>query len=575
MRPALTAVLLTLTIAIGVTDTGTSYPLPTNYLAEAIRLPLAFAKSLQPNPNPLMAKRDDGSNTGRPFSALHIYYIAPTGNDHNNGTSLATAWATPKHNILCGDVIIVGAGNYTKNQFGITNWGIPSSCPSTSGGIDGTGGIYFAVVLCGGSDLMSCKVAPTGTAEAFRIDQSNWAVEGFWATSSPAGNGCYLAVGNVDTVTNHHVAFVNDIASTCGLAGFATSGGPFVHASFDQTAAVGVITFNGANSLQGYLCGSGISFLPGNGPDASAGTHIFVGAAFAYKNQNASGANECTISSGMKANSPHSDGEGIIFDSWGGGYTENQGYNYQGVVEQSVVWANGNNALQAFPQGATQNNNTNDRGQVVWTGNTTYGNGQDPRAVCGGEMYLNQIYPKGAGKYRISSNIFLATMNTCGNSGIWPVYGAVVNGNGSTGVVLSQLSVTISGNWIFNNVPPVTNGAGGKNTHVWNLPSADDAKWVFGTNTYSDPNLANPTSLPSTAPDCERRQSVTDCMLHKYGVYEGIRPTTAPTTVGYQPPTSCRPDELYPTYLKGIVYLHWDGNGLTEVDGLLTKPCEL
>jgi hypothetical protein len=64
-------------------------------------------------------------------------------------------------------------------------------------------------------------------------------------------------------------------------------------------------------------------------------------------------------------------------------------------------------------------------------------------------------------------------------------------------------------------------------------------------------------------------------MLNKYGVYNAIRPMTAPATVGYQPPTLCRPDALYPTYLKGIVYLHWDGASLTEMDGLLTKPSEL
>lgn len=570
------AILLTLTTAVGAANGRVALILPADYDAEAIRPPIELIIGFQSQPLPLLiAASGGGDKKGRPFTALHTYFITPTGSDKNNGKSLATAWATPKHNIVCGDVIIVQAGSYSKSQFGITNWGVPTDCPSTSGGIDGTGGIYFAVVLCGGLDLMSCKVTPPGTGEAFRIDQSNWAAEGFWATSGTTGNGCYIASGNVGTVTNHHVSFINDIASTCGLAGFATSGGAFALASFDQTAAVGVITYDGANSLQGFLCGSGISFIPGNGPDTSTGTHVFVGAAFVYKNQNAAGANECTISSGIHANTPHSDGEGIIFDSWADAYTNNQGYKYQGVVEQSVIWANGNNALQAFPQGARQNDNTNDRAQIIWTGNTTYGNGQDPRAVCGGEMYLNQIYPELTGRYQITNNIFLATMKTCGSAGVWPVYGAVINGNGSTGIALSQPTVTVSGNWIFNNVPPTTNDSGDNNTHVWNLPSADKATWVFGTNTYADPSLAGPASLPSAAPDCTSRQNVTDCMLNKYGVYNAIRPTSAPSTVGYRPPTSCGPDELYPTYLKGIVYLHWDGTHLTEVDGLLTKPCEL
>jgi hypothetical protein len=577
MRILLVAVLLDLMIPPVNAHASAVHDLRADYFVATAELPVQISGTPDPHAAPLRtiaSKHDEGSNA-RAFQALHTYFITTTGNDRNNGRSLSTAWATPKHNIVCGDVIVVQSGNYTKGQFGITNWGVVADCPSTLGGTDGAGGIYFAVVLCGGPDLMSCKVTPPGNAEAFRIDQSNWVVEGFWATSSVASNGCYIASGNVGSVTNHHVAFINDIASTCGLAGFATSGGGFALASFDQTAAVGVITYNGANSLQGYICGSGISFIPGNGPDASEGTHVFVGAAFAYNNQNASGTNECKISAGINANTPHSDGEGIIFDTWAAGATGGQGYNYQGVVEQSAIWANGNNALQAFPQGAKQNNNTNDKSQVIWTGNTTYGNGRDSRAVCGGEMNLNQVYPQGSGKYEVTNNIFLATMKTCGNVGIWPVYGAVVTGNGSTNISLSQPSVTVSGNWIFNNMPPTANSLGGNNTYVWNLPKASQAPWVFGTNTFSDPGLTNPAGLPSVAPDCTGHQTVTNCMLNKYGVYNAIKPRIAPPTAGYQPPKSCEPDNFYPTYLKGIVYLHWDGTSLAEMDGLLTKPCDL
>lgn len=59
-----------------------------------------------------------------------------------------------------------------------------------------------------------------------------------------------------------------------------------------------------------------------------------------------------------------------------------------------------------------------------------------------------------------------------------------------------------------------------------------------------------------------------------YSVYAKMTPSTAPTTLGYQPPsTTCTPDPLYPTWLKGIVYLQWDGASLTENAGLITKPC--
>ena len=32
-----------------------------------------------------------------PFAPLHIYYISPTGNDANAGTSPSKAWADPRH----------------------------------------------------------------------------------------------------------------------------------------------------------------------------------------------------------------------------------------------------------------------------------------------------------------------------------------------------------------------------------------------------------------------------------------------------------------------------------------------
>ena len=73
--------------------------------------------------------------------------MSPTGSDSNNGLTAATAWATPNHAVNCGDVIIAAAGIYPVQP----NWGTVSNCPSTSGGIDGKGGVYFASVLCGSS----------------------------------------------------------------------------------------------------------------------------------------------------------------------------------------------------------------------------------------------------------------------------------------------------------------------------------------------------------------------------------------------------------------------------------------
>ena len=64
-------------------------------------------------------------------------------------------------------------------------------------------------------------------------------------------------------------------------------------------------------------------------------------------------------------------------------------------------------------------------------------------------------------------------------------------------------------------------------------------------------------------------------MLNGYNVYNNIKPTIAPLSVGYQPPGPCAADPYYPAWLKGIVYLSWNGSSITENDGLITKPCSL
>ena len=269
----------------------------------------------------------DAGGENAPFTALHIYYISPTGNDSRAGTSRSAAWATPKHSVVCGDVIIAEAGNYAGG-WRSGDWGKVSHCPSTSGGVDGAGGIQFAVLLCAGPKMGSCRMDGRG-AEAIRVDQSHWAVEGWVGTQrTDANGGCFT--GENDSTEQKYLAFINDIASTCDLAGFAVSGGGASRAgSFDYIATVGVVSFNGANSISPY-CGSGISLGPGNA-DSGAGTHIFVSGYFGAYNANAAGSGQCKVSG--NPNFPHSDGEGIIFDSYADGYTTS-GFTGQVVLQE-------------------------------------------------------------------------------------------------------------------------------------------------------------------------------------------------------------------------------------------------
>lgn len=485
------------------------------------------------------------------FTPLHTYYISPTGNDSNPGTSPSKPWASARHRVVCGDVIIAAAGSYAfqYSVFGPTAWGAVSNCPSTSGGIDGKGGIYFAVLLCAGPYVTSCAVNGE-TQEAFRVDQSNWAVEGFTTTqNSNASNVCNLATSET-AATLHHIAFINDIAANCNLAGFdsvswTTPGG------VDQTAVVGAIVFNGSPSHANGICGSGVSIIPVDGTDKSTGTHVFVAGYFGYKNINALTGAGC-----------HTDGEGLIFNSWACSK-----FTAQGVAEQNVWWYNGGPGFEVFPNCLTNG----DRAQIYIFNNTSYGNSQDPlHPSSSSDLLLGNIKPLStyASSYSVFDNIFVSTQATSGNAGKAPVYtGSFWVTNGATASTISA-----KGNYFWQSNPGKVTTAGLPNTDVWLNGVHNTTSFPFGTNTYQNPHFANPSALPTTAPNCNGYTNTTDCMNLGYHVAADLTPSGG-QTAGYLAPGPCTADPFFPVWLKGVVYLHWTGTGVVENSGLITKPC--
>lgn len=476
--------------------------------------------------------------------------------DSNGGTNPTTdAWCTPNHAMNCGDVIIVTPG--TGLSFGGDGvFGTVSNCPSTTGGIDGTGGIYFAILLCGGSDVMSCQ-ASGGAFEAFAVNTSHWAVEGFWGTQNNDGRtGCFGGL-NQSTPTQLYVAFVNNIASVCDLHGFyVAGGGGGVNTSFDYAAFVGLVAFNTAISNNAF-CGSGISPQPGVGDSVYAGTHIFISGYFGAYNSNATGT--CTAG----GSPPHSDGEGIIFDTWGGGYSG--GYTKSGVITDVVIWKSGGPCIEFFP-----NSVTHDLAQYTVQNATCFDNNQDTQAFCSAEYFYNRASPSATGSTNISNSIFHTnSVSGCVVSSVPVTQGAWVS---STAVSTSP-PITISGNYFWSSKAPTHSTAVQNNVFT----DGSNSGWPWGTNTYADPGLTSPTTLFSTTPDCTGYDNVTSCMNSKFSVYAKVTPTVAPTSMGYQPPKPCSPNALYPTWLKGIVYLHYTSSSqqITQRTGLINKPCDM
>lgn len=546
----------------------------------------------------------------------NLFFISTTGSDAANGLTPATAWASPNHAVNCGDVILVQPGTYTSG-WGLTSWGTVSSCPSSSGGIDGAGGIYFAILLCAGADVMSCQIN-TPALDPIRPTKGNWAIEGFWASNGPGPThggtdeqtGCFMG-DNQSNPTLHYLAFINNIASNCNTGGFITGGGGCTPAttgcSFDQIAIVGAIAFNAANSNTGVtphrICGSGISPFPGN-PDSSPGTHLYFSQYFGAYNTNSGTANgsECDATFSNPVAHPRTDGEGFLFDTYASAYATPGAWNKPAVFENGVIWHSGNDCVQSFPQG---NGTTNEQGQYYVFNVTCYANNQDARARCAGEMSFNGIYPTGTALYKVNNNIFLNTLTSCGGAGQgadgFGNIDAALNltGNVAHVVVLDDTKIDISNNWIWQSAGTTTTVVGPPNTNVVdNLPSGSagvctppfsppcfNAPWHFGTNTYNNPGLTSPITLFSTTPNCAGFDNVVLCMNVGFGVYAKVTPTIAPLTMGYQPPGPCLsntsdPQYLrYPSWLKGIVYLRPSGftagATITRKAGLVTMPCGL
>jgi hypothetical protein len=478
--------------------------------------------------------------------------MSPTGNDSNNGLTPGTAWKTPSHNVVCGDVIIAAAGSYNAG-YGYS-FGTVSNCSSTSGGIDGTGGIYFAVLLCSGSDLEACVVTGgNGSTGAFAVSKNNWAIEGFKCKGGGA-NRCFMANAPNQTIVIHHIAFINNIAynSAQGFGMNDCPGGTCNHNvpgdGTDYWAVVGNIA---QNSAQDGICLAAIDAVGPAQIDTKPGTHIYFGGNFSYNNR---------VGCGM-------DGEDFMFDTW-----DAHGVTYQGVVENNVGWSGERYGFQGFYQWSNP-------GTATWIihNNTFFSSCAGPN----NEFWCGEISIAPNGNFgnpvpyvvTIQNNIAKTNYQAQGGSG-GPVY-----------------AMTTSGNWGALTTGPqnILKGARTSCTAAACDPGnnvAENDGASLGTNTYVDPAFTNTADLlanRSGTPTCTGKSNVTQCMgwdartqtLTTPSVVSDLTPTASGTSgKGYQrPSTTCAANDLYPTWLKGIVYLRVVGSAIMQMSGLVTRPC--
>ena len=508
----------------------------------------------------------NGGGGNVPFTALHTYYLAPTtaspaGNDSNNGTSPSTPWATTNHAVMCGDVIVAASGTYGATLAAKT-FGAVSNCPSTSGGIDGIGGVYFAILVCGGSSVGSCILNPgsTGT-NGFTVRSSYWAIEGWEVTNA---NTAFQSWGQSAGNTYHHIAFINN--ATIGvLQGYdiADCSSTSSACGVDYWAVVGNIAQN-SNSSSAYE--AAIDAVAPYNYDAAAGTHIYV-----YNNYLMNNLCPACITG--------SDGEAIMFDTW-----DEHLYSGTGVIANNIGYYSTRYGTQVFQQ-----SNGSPTPTVKIYNNTFY--------------YSNVDSPGNEGEINMQA------------TGTWTFIAAVYDNIANTGVANNGASGG-NNNYAYLTGPysTITVGGSGLQNIFWSagqntcasspgcLPASPPyaaisfgATSYLGTNTYESAAFQNTADLISNqlgAPNCSGFGNTTACVgwnaatgtLTTPSIISDLIGTAIGTTPyysttagkGYQlPSTTCTANADYPTWLKGIVYLQWNGTSLTENADLVTKPCGL
>ena len=442
------------------------------------------------------------------------YYLSPSGNDANSGTSASAPWLSPYHALNCGDVILAAASSsYSYGHFGLGSWG-PVTCAS---------GNNVAWLKCAAFD--ACKISvPDGThAFGMGVSASYWGVQGWEVSnleSDPNGLGCFTAQpANGSSPSIHHVIFANNVASTCSLAGFGGGKAAGGTSSIDYYVAIGNISYNAGTSNQG--CGSGIGVLAPADSDTVPGTHIFVAGNFVYST---AGPGKCF------------DANGISLDSFDGRGEMPASYDQQAVVENNITV--GNQGVGVRVQYNDSGNGPN-HGPIYVVHNTMWGNSNS----------WNQYGSPDCGEFQMFKSVNTYVLLNLAATNQQGCYNDPDNPLAAYTVKQAYPSDFVMLNWGYS--------ATGTNTQAINSPY-----YAFGPQNVLgvDPQYTNP-SIPS-APNCGAFSSAAACMS---GLVSNFVPKAAgASTFGYQQPsTVSSPDPFYPHWLCSV----------NLPDGLVTPSC--
>ena len=351
-----------------------------------------------------------------------------------------------------------------------------------------TNGSFFATLICDGPNVQDCAIPGNG-GNAVQITASNWQMIGGFASANYANGNCFVAGDG--TTTYHHIAFINVYARNCGAGVQANK--------VDYVAYVGLLAYGGDVTGQ---CFKGYELLHPVNVNTIGGTHVFTAGAFV-----------------LNTNSTAGCGDGVSINQWDHTDDTSIVYTGQGAIEQSLII--GNAAWCLVPNAVAAPLRI--RNVSCW------GNFRDGNRFQNAELFLSTT-----GNTQITNSIFQATLNqiagsvgtpTCANPANGAVFGALYQ---ATTAVNS-----ISNSYVF--------GVGALDECVWPGSVAPTRSTI----TNANPGFAGAQQI-SAAPNCSLSTTVTACIA---GVRANFQPSGGAAALGYQPPTACSADTLWPDWL--------------------------
>jgi serralysin len=348
------------------------------------------------------------------YSCLRNFYVAPTGNDSNAGAQ-TSPWRTIQHadgtSRKPGDCINVAAGTYNTGVL-VQHGG---NAPTPTG---------YVVYRC--QTLDRCHVLAKGAGHLWGITKSGsfTVIDGFELDGNNAlkpdgiadacvgSDGATYGTGN----SGHHIWVMNNIIHHCNLAGVDLNNKEWyyvihntvyhnAYTSGYQGSGIGLVVVQCIESGNPN-CASGNTYAGGTGAYTPSGMdltyappfHIVVSGNVVYSNKIAS--NNPVPCGG------HTDGNGIIMDTFLDETTNTIPYPFQSLVMGNVTYANGGRGIHVF---RTSN--------VTVANNTAYANGTD---TCINGYYLGDLSQAGGSNNvwinNIAQSVLTAAKATCGGA---------------------------------------------------------------------------------------------------------------------------------------------------------------